>query len=63
MTPEERLNQDRKKAFDDLISCLNESARSYDGYEYGLPTRNEEETEKMRQIIFKWCVKNSKVLP
>lgn len=63
MTPEERLNQDRKKAFDDLIEQMHHSAKDYDSYQCGLPIYNEEEKEKLRQIVFKWCVKKSGILP
>ncbi len=44
----------KPESIDSLIHALNEAARDYDSYEYGLPIHKGDHLFKMRMIIIEW---------
>jgi hypothetical protein len=45
------MNELMNEQLDNIITALDSYARDYNGYEYGLPTHDEERMEEMRNEI------------
>ena len=45
-----------KSKVDKLLSTLDNAAREYEHYEYGLPLSNESVMAQMREIVYTWLL-------